>query len=299
MSTVPSALDPNLAPQPATSPLEDWYNQPDPNTPPDPQGQPIVGAPQAPPTPAPDTYFLRSDTGTVYKTQADAERGTSEKDRLIAQQKVDITRAQQLLAAQGVHLGQQPPQPAQPQGLIAALATAVDKKDMTFDQAIATLIQQQTQAAIQPLMPMVEQAAMSRAVEAAGTLHDPNIPAFYRSPAYTATLAKWHGLRTAIQTASATPYAQTPDGRTYADLLPEFLAQAYLIAKAAAPAAAPVQRPAPQSATPPQTIRPGFPQGAQSQTATPYAPPGGFRDPFADAWANVPDIPLTREALGG
>lgn len=240
-------------------------------------------APQAPQAPA---YFLRADTGTVYKTPEEAARGVAEKDRVIAQQKADLQRYQQMLAASGVQVGASSAPPTAPP-LVAALRTAVEKGDMTFDQAMAAMIEQQTQSQLQPLLPLVEHVTMSRAVEQAGMTYDPNIPAFFRSPAYNKALESRPALKTAIQNAAAYPYHQTPDGRTFADLLPELLSTVYLVAKATAPAAT-TQRPAPTTTTPPQMTRTGAPQ-APGTTGL----PGALRDPFAEAWSEVPDVPLT------
>lgn len=285
------------APPPAVTPQADeqWWNNPDPT--PDSQGLPA--APQAPPA---DQWFLRSPDGKIaYRTADAALQGAFEKDRYIEQQKAEIAQLR-AIAAQAGGPGVVPQAPtaaasqnAQYQGLVAALASAVERKDGSFDQAMAQYIQQQNQNALQPMQPLLEYAAMNRAMDEAAHRYDPNIPAFVRSPAYAKTLDKWHGLKTVINVAASAPHMQTADGRTYGELLPEFLAQVYLVAKAAAPAAQPVQRPAPQSATPPQVIRPGAPQGYPA----PVQPmPGGFRNPFDEAWAQVPDIALTAETLG-
>lgn len=291
MSTIPVALpDANLAPAPAPQPQADaaWWDTPDPAEPQAP------AAPQAQPA---DQWFLRSTDGKiVYRTADEAIRGMSEKDRVIEQYKAELAAAR---AGQSPAASRAPQNPAaaqdpQHQGLVAALAAAVERKDMTFDQAMTAFVQQQSQAALQPMQPLLEYAAMNRAMDEAAHRYDPNIPAFVRSPAYAKTLDKWQGLKTVINAISVAPHLRTEDGRTYGELLPEFLAQVYTIAKASAPAAQSVQRPAPQSATPPQVVRPGAPQ------ALPQTPaPGAYSNPFDAAWANVPDIPLTREALGG
>lgn len=305
MSTNLPAIDPNA--QPAADPQgQEWWNLPDPNEPPAPA--PAAEPPQAPAAAPQPQYFLQAETGTVYKTAEDAARGIAEKDRMIAQQKTDLERAQQLLAAQGIHLGQQPPQ-QQNDPAIAEIYNALEQ-DITavqqgqpnpnrffalLNQIADRKAQERAQEMFQPFMPFVEHAATTKAVETAGARFDPNIPAFVRSPAYTKTLEKWPALKTAIRTASMNPQYQTEDGRSFGDMLPEFIAQAFYMAKAAAPAAQPIQRPAPQSTTPPQTVQVGVPQG---QPLTQPLGWGQFRDPFADAFANVPDIPLTKETSG-
>lgn len=300
MSTFPTAIDPNVQPAepvaaaPAPGPQDAaWWDTPDP-APADSQGS--APAPQAQP---PDQWYLRSSDGKiVYRTAEEAVRGLGEKDRVIEQQKAELAqfRAMQSQVPSTAQAANAPAAAAKQQGLVAALAAAVENKDMTFDQAMTAFVQQQSQAALEPMQPLLQYAAMNRALDEAAHNYDPNIPAFVRSPAYARTLNKWQGLKTVIDVASSAPHLRTADGRTYGDLLPEFLAQVYMVAKAAAPAAQPVQRPAPQSATPPQVVRPNSPQG---YAATPQPALGQYSDPFTAAWANVPDIPLTREALGG
>ena len=282
MSTTPLPLDPNVPEPQETTPApqgNEWWNEPEPTP-----------APQAPPPPTPE-YFLRAETGTVYKTAEDAARGVAEKDRVIAQQKVDLERAQQILAAQGVHLGTQTPSPqAQQHGLVQKLETAVKQGDMSFDEAMAAFTKQQFQNEFQSFQPLVEYATMNRAVEQAATQYDPNIPAFVRSPAYAKTLDKWPALKTAIQTATSQPHQRTGDGRSFADLVPELLASVFQIAKAAAPAAAPSQRTPQQSSTPP--IYTG-PDASQAPAPSQY----GFtrmRNPEQEAWDSIADFSLTK-----
>ena len=283
MSTVPTV--PTNAPTPPAepqAPQNEWWNQPDPTAGEEPQ-TPEPTAPQAPA----DEFFLRAPSGTMYKTREAAEQGTAEKDRLIAEQKTELERARQLLAAQGVHLGTQAPQTPKPQTLVQALEAAVKQGDMSFDEAISALVRQQTEGQMQQLMPLVEHASMSRAVEEAGNRFDPNIPAFVRSQSYAKTLERHPALKTSVQSALRYPTYQTETGQTFGELLPELLYEVMLVAKATAPAAAPVQRPTPTSSTPPQFVRPGAPQGT-----TPSPLPGGIRDPFQEAWNQITDAPL-------
>jgi len=285
MSTVPTV--PTNAPAPAApqEPQTDWWNQPDPTAGEEPQ-TPDPAAPQATPQ---NQWFLRSEDGKiVYRTAEDAVRGLSEKDRTIAERTARLEQAERLLAAQGVQLGNQnAQQPQKPQTLVAALESAVQRGDMSFDEAITALVRQQTEGQMQHLMPLVEHASMSRAVEEAGQRFDPNIPAFVRSQTYQKTLERHPALKTSIQSALRYPTYQTETGQTFGELLPELLYEVMLVAKATAPAAAPVQRTTPPSSTPPQLVRPGTPQGT-----APMPLPGGIRDPFQEAWNQISDAPL-------
>lgn len=281
MSTTPT-LPSNVPTEPAEpQPVQEWWNAP------------ASEEPQAPePAPAPQpaqSWFLRSEDGSiVYKTPEDTLKGIAEKNRVIAERTAQLERAQQLLAAQGVHLGQQPTAP-QPQTLIQKMEHALStKNDALFDSVMEEFVSQRTQSQLQPLMPMVERAAMQQAVEEAGAQFDPNIPAFVRSPMYKQTLDKWSSLKTAIQLATRHPYAKNDEGVTFGELLPQLLAQAFNLARpAGAPVAGTVQRTAPTSTTPPQVTVPGAPQ---RPVAGPL--PGGIRDPFQEAWNTISDLPL-------
>ncbi len=56
--------------------------------------QPPAAEPAAPQAPAAEQYFLKTATGTVYKSAEDAIRGTEEKDRVIQQLREKIAQSE-------------------------------------------------------------------------------------------------------------------------------------------------------------------------------------------------------------
>lgn len=273
------AADPNVQPAAAPQGDETWFTE---------QGAPAGETPQTPP--APPEYFLKAETGTVYKTPEEAARGVAEKDRLILQYRQQNEQMQRLLAASGVHVGGQAPQ-AQPQTLLDVLNAVVDNPnadprmlDAAVDQMVQQRMQQQMQQQFAPLMPLVEYASLNRATEVAAQKYDPNIRSFVNSPQYQKVMEQWPTLRNAIEVSKYNP--------GFAQSFPEMLAIAYMLAgQGAAPPNAPVpQRPAPASTTPPQTLRAGVPQAPPAAPA----PPNALQDPFLAAWGQVPDIPFTQ-----
>jgi len=273
MSTQP--MNPNT-PQPAAPQSDDWFEQ---------QEQPT---PQAPPQPPAPDYFLKADTGTVYKTAEDAARGVAEKDRMIATQKQQLEHLQRI--AQAALGGQTPQQTAQQQqaALYNALETSVQRGDMTFDQAVTALAertsQQQYQLQMQPLQPLIRHANRTQALEIASQQFDPNIRSFHGTERYNKVLETNSVLRDGINQAEADP--------RYAGALPELYKMAFQLASLQpAPAGAqPPQQTAPHSSNAPQTLTANAPQPAPAWDDNPFGP--GVRNAFQEAWANVPDIRL-------
>jgi len=272
MSTTMPQLDPNAQP-PAQS--DDWF-----------QSHEEPQAPQAPPPPVPD-YFLKAETGTVYKTAEEAARGVAEKDRMISQQKQQLEYLQRV--AQAALGGQPQAQTAAQQqaSLLNALEGSVQRGDMTFDQAMQAFVQQasqrQFQQGMEPLQPLIRHANRIQALEVAAQRYDPNIASFYGKESYNKTLESYPELREAIEIAEANPQ--------FAAKLPGLYRMTFQLASGTpAPAATqPTQQTVPQSNQPPQTLGLNSPQPAP-ELDNPFGQ--AVHDPFRDAWANVPDIEL-------
>ena len=288
MSTLPvTPVEPTNAPAPQEPPAaapqaqDDWWNlEPEP----------------APAQPEPKMFPLRAETGTVYNTAEDYARGIAEKDRMIAQQRADLEQARQILAAQGVHFGGQP-QAAPEDPLLTALESAIKpipgQSRAAFTESVRRMIGEEAQRIaqqnMQPIMPVIEQFSLQQAARTAAAQYDPNILAFVSSPAFSRTLEQWNasGLKGAIQNAAR--FSE------YNYMLPGLLAQTYVLAKAAAPAAPPLQRPVPSSSMPPQIVQTGSPQ----ESHTPASFGEHRRDKADELFANLPDIPLTKDFLDG
>ena len=275
MSTQPT-FNPN--PQPAAPQGDDWFEQ---------QEQPASQAPPQPP--AHSDYFLKADTGTVYKTAEEAAKGVAEKDRMIATQKQQL---EQLTRVAQAALGGQPqPSAAQQQAaLYKALETSVQQGDMTFDQAVRALAEQtsqeQYQKQMQPLQPLIRHANRTQALEIASQQFDPNIRSFYGGTSYQKVLETNSVLRDGINQAEADP--------RYAGALPELYRMAFQLAslQSAPTAAQPPQQTVPQSTNAPQSTMAGTPQPSPAWDDNPFGP--GVRDPFKEAFALVPDIQLSQ-----
>jgi len=185
---------------------------------------------------------------------------------------------------------QQPSAAQQQAALYKALETSVQQGDMTFDEAVTRLAQttaeQQYRQQMQPLQPLIRQANRSQALETASQKFDPNIRSFYGTDSYRKVLESNSVLRDGINQAEADP--------RFAESLPQLYQMAFQLAslQSAPTATQPAQQTAPTSSNAPQTVNVNTPQPSIPEWDNPYGPQ--VRNPFNDAWAQVPDIQLSQ-----
>lgn len=235
--------------------------------------EPPANEPQPAATPTPPEFFLKAETGTVYKTAEEAAKGVAEKDRMIAEQRAQLERAQRILEAAGVLNPEAQPQHQRSQ-LLGGLEAAIQNGDMSFDEAMTAFTQAQLQQYLAPMAPLISHANKQRAIDVAGQMYDPNIPSFVRSDSFHKTLESEPELKEAIEVAESDP--------TFAQKLPGLYRLAYRLAQMAQPASAPA-RPAPSGTNPPIVQRRGMP-------ATPAKAPSTFQDAWAqleEKWGNT------------
>lgn len=164
-------------------------------------------APQAPV--APD-FFLKAETGTVYKTKEDAVRGISEKDRTIERLK------EELKAKQGPVTPQAQPQSQDDyaEDFFKRLEDAATKRDA---RAYANTLAEFQMAALAPYAPLLVDVAKEKAIRANEDAGD--FRAFVGSSEYLETLERFPTLKNAIQFAESDP--------RMGHQLPEFYRLAY------------------------------------------------------------------------
>lgn len=196
------------------------------------QHPPVVVPSQT--TPPPPQDFLRTATGTVYRSSEDAVRGIEEKDRIIAE----------LRANRAAETGHDPlrrtPQeaPKDPrQELFERLSKAAGSGNAV--DYVETL-QEITRQTIAPYAPMIAEVGREKAIRGV-TAENPQIREFMASPDYRAVLERRPRLAQAIANAEADPQL--------ADQLQEFYGLAY--AEAVSRRVPQIARDAAQSAPPP------------------------------------------------
>ncbi len=192
---------------------------------PNPENPPQSDAPPAsdpPPQAAPDPeYFLRTNTGTVYKTPEDAVKGTEEKDRVIAQLRSEVA------SIKGTDpLKKTPATGGQPQvdesltrnpkkffGDLVAAANAGDA------EAYANTLARFQMELLQPYSPLMADVSRERAVRSADS-ENKGVREFIGSREYSEVLEQLPALKQAIEAAEADPQ--------YAGYLPQYYKTAYL-----------------------------------------------------------------------
>jgi hypothetical protein len=218
-------------------------------------------APQTPPVAPPAAQppvepqpFLKTATGTVYKTVEDAVRGTEEKDRVISKLREEAKARE---GQDPLHRQPAPQTPKSfredPSQLFDRLAEAVTKNDKVGYADTLARFQQESLAPYAPLLNEVSREKAIRELESSNR----GIREFLGSSDYQATLEALPLLANAIQWAEQTPEAaiqQLPSLYRTAYLTSLGMKAPTLIANAAQQAA--VQAP-PQPQRP--TLQPGNP----------------------------------------
>lgn len=172
--------------------------------------QPVEAEPQTPAQPvvAPQEPFIRTQTGTVYRTLEDAVKGTEEKDRIIAQFR------QQVQSLQGIDPIKTPLQPVSGDPREASFKRLVDaatKGDAAGYINEITDIQNRNLSQYAPLLAEVARERAVRSLETA----TPAIRQFLQSPSYTETLQAFPRLAQAIQASEADPGMADQLGELY------------------------------------------------------------------------------------
>lgn len=158
---------------------------------------PLQAPPQAPAAPQPQApaqapeVFLKTATGTVYKTPEEAVRGTEEKDRVIAQLRAQVA------ASQGVDplkkSNQEPPSDPRV-AYFKELASAAEKGDAASYLDTLGRIQD---ARLAPYAPLLAEVARERAVRKLES-EMPAARQFLQSSTYNETLDALPRLKEAI-----------------------------------------------------------------------------------------------------
>lgn len=256
MSTMPTAIPVEPAPQPQVAPLPPGVPQPTDN--PDISFDDVFGSgeptaePQPPPVPAPPAPYM----GQFPSEQAARDAFAAMQSQLQFYQTQDAIRQQVAMQA----APPPPPMPAAPpislqqqQFLASALEDTIKgTRPTAFQEAVGQMVQplirQEAEAmlrsALSPLVPIIQYANVNRGLEMAAKAAgwgDPNIPAFRHGENFATALRQYPGLANAIQVAESNP--------NYAWQLPELYGLAYKVGQTVAPVAAPPARP-PATATP-------------------------------------------------
>lgn len=198
--------------------------------------QPTSDTPATPPNPAPQVLetpisdiFLKTPTGTVYKTQEEAVRGLSHKDEVIENLRAQLSERTGIDPITGKAVASRTPQTPQatsPEQFNYAtdpvkywndLSDAVEKKDPTAYQKVS---QKFLNDSFAPIAPILRDVAVQRALDNVSR----DIPDFkdvHASPEYSAMLNDLPLLKQSIETGESYLEA-TPQ-------LPELYKYAYLI----------------------------------------------------------------------
>jgi hypothetical protein len=166
--------------------------------------EPQATEPQAQPVETlPDEYFLKTPTGTVYKTQEDAARGVAQKDDLIATLRERYKKDYGIDPLKEDGTVQQPPprQPEPPQNvdLWKKLEAAAKTGDTTaWNNTMETWLQAKLEAQLQPYIPIVQQGAVARAQEEAAS-RIPGFREFRNSPDFEIAASKLPIVKQAIE----------------------------------------------------------------------------------------------------
>lgn len=219
--------NPEVTPQAATT-------QPTAAPQPQPPAQPQATTPEptTQTTTPPDSFFLKTPTGTVYKTKEEAERGYAEKDRVIEKLRQDYIRDHGVDPITGkpasisVVTQQQPQQPqsyAQSDQFFDDLYKAVERSDKaayrnTLGKFVAEIAGSVTQQVLAPLQPLVSEFSRNSATSRVAQ-EISNFANFTQTPEYKAVLDEFPSLKQAITAAEENP--------GYAAQLPEYYKMAY------------------------------------------------------------------------
>ena len=224
---------------------------------------PQTPEPQAPETPQVEVPFLKTPTGTVYKTHEDAIRGLSHKDQVIENLRAQLTQQTGVDPITGKAVVRQTPQTPQatPSEQVNYaqdsvkywndLSDAVEKKDPA---AYSRVNQKFLQDSLAPIAPIIRDVAVQRALDNVSR-EIPDFKEVHASPEYTQMLNDLPLLKQSIETGEQ--YLEA------APQLPELYRYAYLIyqgRKAREIASAPVQTVTPAVAQPSRpTLTPSTP----------------------------------------
>lgn len=225
--------NPELTPQPATTPAPAPVQS-------QPTSQPTAPAQgTTPPAASSSTttsadFFLRTQTGTVYKTPDEAVRGTEQKDRLIEKLRQDYIREKgidpitgkpasiSVVTSPGAN-GQGTQSYATSDAFFDDLYHAVERGDKqayrtTLGRFVAEVSTGVVQQVLQPLAPLVAEFSKTSATsKVSGEIA--NFAEFAKTPEYQDVLTEFPDLKTAIEAAESNP--------GLASRLPEYYKLAY------------------------------------------------------------------------
>lgn len=260
---------------PGYQPGTDWFvdspggDQPLDNLFPDPNGDGQQATPPSsenPPQPQQD-WFLKTPTGTVYKTPEDAVNGITHKDTLIEELRAYAVKqtGYDPVSKKQVHRepqGSQPPaNPSEsvsyrttPKRFWDDLVGAAQRGDA---DAYAKIQEQFVQEQLAPYAPLIAQVARTGAVETVSQAY-PKFREFYTSQDYRKTLDSIPRLNEAIQYAERNAQA--------ADQLADLYKMAYLASQGLRLAEVPAENP-------PMVQQPPQPQTRQTVTSGQLPPP--------------------------
>ena len=186
--------------------LNDGWNPPDegltldelfPNPELQPQAATSNAQPQTPQAPA-NEYFLKADTGTVYKTHEEAVRGTAEKDRTIERMKAELA---QLKVQQPVATPQGAPAEDYRKQMFKRLAESAQKGDeIAYMDALAEFQGAVLSQFAPALTGVYEEQAIAKVETEAKDFRQ-----WLHGPAFTETMEKFPLLAQAIRAAKSDP----------------------------------------------------------------------------------------------
>lgn len=169
--------------------------------------QPAPATPEpAPPQPAAEPApFLKTATGTIYKSAEDAIRGTEEKDRVIAElrQKYRELEGRDPLKKQPQAAAPVTPAEITPESLFDELAAAAGKGDKrAYMQSFAKA----TESILAPYAPLLAEVARERAIRSAEA-RTPGVREFYGSDNFKQVTERIPLLRDALSQLENDPRA--------------------------------------------------------------------------------------------
>lgn len=158
-------------------------------------------APQVAATPVPEEVYLKSSSGTVYKTREAAEQGVAQKDALIEQ-----WRQEKILQTGFDPVTKKPVRFTQPQERQSYQENpnkyTDDLKAATTPEQLANVQTQFIMDALAPMQPAIAAATRNQALTRIEA-EVPGFNTFYHSTAYSTTLDAVPSLKEAVEAAEA------------------------------------------------------------------------------------------------
>lgn len=217
-------------------PQDDWFaDAPTGDIPldqlfPDPNGDgqqpaPTVAVPQQT---LQEQFFLKTPTGTVYKTASDAIDGISHKDNLIAKLRADSIARSGYDPLTGKQVRQPEPAPASapasnqpvvysqsPKNYWDDIVTAAQKGDYeSYARIQSQLVDEKVNERLGPYAPLIATVAKQSAVEQVSSSY-PGFRNFYGSEQYNKALEALPLVKDAIQAAESNPQMAAQLGQLY------------------------------------------------------------------------------------